>query len=163
MISPAKHVQATLRRQNDQKIQTRAAPVLVASECQPSIYQQFRNTNMTSRPARIVQNNLHQERISALDMRQPMTWLRCPVKIHDNTATIQENIILMASSYSSSDDGTVSESDLTSNRSSNKSNQNKKRRYSFCSSDIGKIEVLDGLSEQKDADSKSEQKHEEEK
>lgn len=85
-----------------------------------------------------------------------MTWLRCPIKILDSNAAQQEKIVLMASSYSSSDDGTVSESDLTSNRSSSKSNQQKsKRRYSFCASDIGKI---DSLLSQKESDSNSEAK-----
>jgi hypothetical protein len=70
--------------------------------------------------------------------------------------------MMIGSLYSSSDDGT--ESDLTSNRSSNKSNQQKRKRtYSFCSSDIGKIEGLESLSEQRHTDNKSESKQEEEK
>jgi hypothetical protein len=94
-----------------------------------------------------------------------MTWLRCPIKIHDSTTTVKENIVFMASSYySSSDDGNSSESDFTSNRSSRKSNKYKqKRRYSFCASDIGKIEGLESLSERRHPDSKSDSKHEEEK
>lgn len=70
----------------------------------------------------------------------------------------------MGSLYSLSDDGTSSESDLASNRSSNKSNKSKqRRRHSFCASDIGKIEGFDSLSESRHPDTKSELKQEEEK
>jgi len=67
-------------------------------------------------------------------------------------------MLLIASSYSSSDDG--SESDLTSNRSNLRKSQ---RRYSFCESDMAKIDGLETFSEGKEADSKSETKFEEEK
>ena len=157
MISQTKNNTAALHP--NRFSQSRAHPVLVASECQTSFFPTF-NTRIQNS----LRPTINPERLeTSLKAIQPMAWLKCPVKIHDSNAIQQENIIFMASSYSSSDDGSGFLSDLLSNRSSHKSNKQSKRRYSFCSSDIGKMECLSSLSEQKEADSKSEAKREEEK